>query len=297
MTYVERIEKAVSFIELNLHQKITTDLTASEACFSLYHFHRIFTAMVGETPGDYIRKRRLTKASEDLIRTNKSILEIAVTYQFDSQETFTRSFKKVFGDTPGNYRRKQRQSVLFERQQITKDRLTHLKEHVTMKPEIKSKETFVVTGMEITTTLNNNKIPELWASFLPRASEIQNAKNNRVFYGVCKCNPSFLVKEFNDDTPFEEVVGLEINRDKKIPEGMVKHEVQGGLYAVFTHKGKLENLRTTYDYIWGTWVPNSGYEIDLRDDFEVYDQRFLGPDNESSEMDIYIPIKSSMNGI
>ena len=47
----------------------------------------------------------------------------------------------------------------------------------------------------------------------------------------------------------------------------------------------------TYDYIWGTWVVCSGFELDLRDDFEYYDERFLGPDNDSSEFDICIPVK------
>lgn len=67
--------------------------------------------------------------------------------------------------------------------------------------------------------------------------------------------------------------------------------LKGGKYAVFTHKGKLDTLHMTYEFIWGTWVLCSGYEIDLRDDFEFYDERFLGPDQDASEFDIYIPIK------
>ena len=49
----------------------------------------------------------------------------------------------------------------------------------------------------------------------------------------------------------------------------------------------------TYDYIWGTWLLCSGFEIDNRDDFELYDRRFLGADNNLSEIDIYIPIRSN----
>lgn len=65
-----------------------------------------------------------------------------------------------------------------------------------------------------------------------------------------------------------------------------------GEYAVFTHKGKIDALKMTYDYIWGTWLLCSGFEIDSRDDFELYDGRFLGADNDLSEIDIYIPVKN-----
>ena len=60
--------------------------------------------------------------------------------------------------------------------------------------------------------------------------------------------------------------------------------------AVFSHKGSPNNLNLTYEYIIGTWLPNSGYEPVMSPDFELYDQRF-NPESEDSEMFIFIPIK------
>lgn len=71
---------------------------------------------------------------------------------------------------------------------------------------------------------------------------------------------------------------------------MVAKTLAGGKYAVFTHSGSVEFLRMTYQYIWGTWIICSKYEVDLRDDFEYYDERFLGPNNDMSQFNItWIP--------
>lgn len=61
-------------------------------------------------------------------------------------------------------------------------------------------------------------------------------------------------------------------------------------YAVFTHKGTVDTLIQTYQYIWGVWFPKSGFQIADRDDFECYTERFAGADHDKSEIDIYFPI-------
>ena len=75
------------------------------------------------------------------------------------------------------------------------------------------------------------------------------------------------------------------------PEGMCTRVFPTQRYAVFTHKGSLINLKATFDYIYGTWVPKADYELAGTDDFEYYDDRFKGMDDPNSEVDIYIPIK------
>ncbi|WP_374016892.1 helix-turn-helix domain-containing protein [Paenibacillus thiaminolyticus] len=94
------IESAVQYIETHLKEPLHADEVARHVHISYYHFHRLFHAMTGETIGDYIRKRRLTEASLELMGTRRPILDIAVDYQFESHEAFTRAFKKVFGLSP-----------------------------------------------------------------------------------------------------------------------------------------------------------------------------------------------------
>lgn len=64
---------------------------------------------------EYIRKRRLSCAAHDLLITSKRIIDIAVEYQFQSQESFTRAFKKMFGITPGKYRKSRNCVKLFQK--------------------------------------------------------------------------------------------------------------------------------------------------------------------------------------
>lgn len=76
-----------------------------------------------------------------------------------------------------------------------------------------------------------------------------------------------------------------------VPEGVVTKVLKAGRYAVFTHRGSLSMLRRTFDYIWGTWFLTTREEVDGREDFELYDERFLGYDHPDSEVDLYIPVK------
>jgi AraC family transcriptional regulator len=286
------MEKAIEYIETNLKERIALDDVAKEACLSKYHFHRVFSSVVGETLGDYIRKRRLTEASRRLIERKAKASEIAYEYQFETQQSFSRSFKNHFGISPGLYRKQSLCRFMYERKKITKQRLKHLGE-ITMKPVIKQIEEMKIVGMEKTTTLNTSyiDIPKLWENFCSRMHEINNVADKKTFYEVRKPDMNFSMDDFKETSEFTEIAGLEVTTVDTMPEGMINVTIPAGKYAVFTHKGSPINLRQTYEYIWGTWLPNSGYEADLRFDFELYGERFKGAEDPESEVDIHIPIK------
>jgi AraC family transcriptional regulator len=134
-------------------------------------------------------------------------------------------------------------------------------------------------------------VKQAWNSFENRTEEIKNQAENGVRYGVCEVYSNFDITRFNENTETTQFVGTEVLSFDELPQSMSTKILSGGKYAVFTHKGKVDTLKMTYDYIWGTWLLCSGMEIDCRDDFEQYDDRFLGVDNDLSEIDIYIPVK------
>lgn len=80
MDYLEQLEKAIEFIENNINEDIKVDEVAGVVGYSYYHFHRIFEAVLGETAGNYIRSRRLARAANDLLYTDRRILDIAVSF-------------------------------------------------------------------------------------------------------------------------------------------------------------------------------------------------------------------------
>jgi AraC family transcriptional regulator len=117
MDYSERIQNSVDFIEEKLCEKLDLSQLADRIYLSKYYFHRIFHSIVGESVAEYIRKRRLSKAAEDLRSTDDRLVDIALRYQFGSQESFSRAFKKVFGITPNEYRKSN--NILLLHQRIT----------------------------------------------------------------------------------------------------------------------------------------------------------------------------------
>ena len=131
------------------------------------------------------------------------------------------------------------------------------------------------------------QIGQLWEEFKQRMPEIEDIKPQYAL-GICAQQLSQISKSPKDD--FVYVAALPVTTVNKIPDGMVKIDIPGGRYAVFTHKGRIADLPKTLDYIWGEWVPSGACKTRSAPDLEVYDDRF-DPNSTDSEFDIYIPIE------
>ncbi len=103
--YVKKIAQCIAYIEDNLTHKVYIADVLENTYYSYPHFHRIFMDFVGEPITSYIRKRKLSCAAEELINTKKTIVDIALDYNFSSQQTFNRAFTGCFGISPLKYRK------------------------------------------------------------------------------------------------------------------------------------------------------------------------------------------------
>jgi AraC family transcriptional regulator len=136
MDYITSINRAIDYIENHLTQAISVEDMAAVAGYSRFHFDRLFLAMLGETPASYLRKRRLSEAARELITSKKPILDIALDYQFQSQEAFTRPFRAMFGFSPGAYRKRRRFTRAFSRVTLSRQKLPQLNAGAARNPEI-----------------------------------------------------------------------------------------------------------------------------------------------------------------
>jgi AraC family transcriptional regulator len=103
--YEARLHRALNYIDRRLDQALNLERIAKVACFSPYHFHRLFTAMMGETLGDYARRRRLEIAAVSLVtQPRAAIPDIALSVCFGSAEAFSHAFKSRFGVSPTGWR-------------------------------------------------------------------------------------------------------------------------------------------------------------------------------------------------
>lgn len=126
MNYRETIQESIDYIENNLKEKILLEDLAKIAFLSKFHYHRIFHEIIGETVMDYIRKRRLTEAAKELVESDEKIIDIALKYQFSSQESFTRAFKKMFDISPGEFRRRQVSVLLYRKIDISYSKVSSI---------------------------------------------------------------------------------------------------------------------------------------------------------------------------
>lgn len=115
MNYKKEIQEVIDYIEANLCEKLKLSDLAERCHLSEFYFHRLFRKETGETVMEYVRKRRLTKAAEDLLETQFSILDIAVKYEFSCGEAFSRAFKKMYGITPIEYRNSKSKLALYKK--------------------------------------------------------------------------------------------------------------------------------------------------------------------------------------
>lgn len=283
-TYIDYINSVVEYIECNLKTDLSIDEICSRTAYSKVHFKRIFLYTVGETISQYIKTRRLTEAAKELAKTDHSILEIAMEWGYESQEAFTRAFKKMFYVTPARYRRLGLHLTLKEKKKLIPEMVEHLIGGINLEPKIIKKDGFKVVGLKYYGDDPKNNCPKLWENFFKRMGEIENKVGNMESFGLMCTGEEEMSEE-----KFDYIACIGVTEFGKIPEGMVGAEVPAATYAVFTHKGTLENLPRTYEYIYGTWFPKSGYEPVGMNEFEYYDQRFTG--KEDSEFDIYVPLK------
>ena len=112
--YIERINKVIDYIEVNLNSKLLLAELAEVAMFSKYHFHRIFKTVTGENLNEFIKRMRMIKAYRFLqVDKTIEIKDLAIKVGYNSTANFSRDFKEFHGISPSQAR--QSDKVLEER--------------------------------------------------------------------------------------------------------------------------------------------------------------------------------------
>ncbi|GAA0448220.1 AraC family transcriptional regulator [Aeromonas salmonicida] len=103
---------------------LSIEALVDRACLSLYHFHRVFTAVAGEAPGEMCRRLRMQRAAWQLCYTNASVTTIALGAGLASSQAFAKAFRRHYGCTPGAFRRdKSKNGHLLSKDGHASDRL------------------------------------------------------------------------------------------------------------------------------------------------------------------------------
>jgi AraC family transcriptional regulator len=288
MNYLDQIQRGVDYIETNLELPIAIDAVAREAGMSQWHFQRMFRGLTGDTVKTYIRSRRLGLALELLLNTDKRIIDIAMEADFESQESFTRAFKAAFEVTPAQYRKAGKRHAAPRKIKFDKAYLAHINKGLNTVPEIYAQKEMHLVGLRTsffgTDSEKNNiaeKLPPLWQQFLVRLSEVDNTVGGTC-YGVVR-----QLQENSDE--LEYFCAIEVTAPADIPQGMLAITIPPRTYAKFTHKGAVSLIDNTINYIYSTWLPQSGKRHANTADLEFYGADY-NPTSNESVMHYAIPI-------
>ena len=102
--YNDCIEDVKRYIRDHIHEPLDRERLAAVAGFSIPHFHRVFTARVGESAASYVRCLRLERAGRKLRMGAVDITEVALAAGYDSHAAFSKAFKGQFGMSPSEFR-------------------------------------------------------------------------------------------------------------------------------------------------------------------------------------------------
>jgi AraC family transcriptional regulator len=269
--YKEQILRVLVHIQEHLDEQLSLETLARVACFSPYHFHRIFRGMVGESVKEHVRRLRLERAAHRLIFTNQQIIRIALDAGYETHESFTRAFGQKFGESPSQFREIHRpppfppspSGVHYVADGALDDFQPAKTDGPILEVRIESIEPMRVAFIRHVGCYE--EIGTTWERFMQWAARKGMLRPGQIALGIVHDDPVV--------TPSDRIrydACLVVCEDFQGSGDVGVQQISGGEYAIITHKGPHERLGETYDRFFGTWVPDSGRELRWEPAFEVY---------------------------
>jgi AraC family transcriptional regulator len=298
--YEKRMHRVLEHIDLHLEQPLDLGTLSAVAHFSPFHFHRLFSAWMGERLGDYLRRRRLEVAAMRLVAQPRvPVLHLALAVGFGSAEAFARAFKTRFGLSPSAWRREQaaRRLANSNPDQVLRkigqaDRIGathhgasyHRERELSMNVQLVDRPSATIAYLR---HLGPYGLPlsEFWRTTVARWLE-SNGLLQAPRYGISHDDPSITAPE---QCRYD--AGAEVPA-QFIPSGNAfKTIVPGGRYATLRFKGTVPEVGEAWTALLRDWLPGSGLQLDARPCFEYYPKgSSFDPESGVFECEICIPV-------
>lgn len=299
--YIASVNRVIDYIQANLSEALSLKQLSQIACYSKFHFNRIFSAYMGESVYQYIKRVRLEKSAE-LLQANakKSITDIALMCGFENSSSFTKSFKKHFTMTPTEWRDNAKKyfvkcstAIRIERCEFSIHRGSPVWTYY-LRDSILQVVIENIPPMKFAYIRNigpylggENLFGETYSRILRWAAARELVHDDTIVWNIYHDNP-----KITEDEKLRIMVAVPV-MDSVAPSGSVGiTRISGGKCAVCRFLLKKKEVTDAWTWMLSEWLVHSGYEWDNRESFE----RCHGEKNVNGDhfvdVEICIPVKA-----
>jgi AraC family transcriptional regulator len=299
--YISRINRTFDYIESHLHEPITLEELASIANFSKYHFSRVFQSIVGESPFQFILRIRIEKAATLLLSQHRDrIRDIAYRCGFSDISVFSRYFKKHHQVSATQFRNLKYRNIS---QQVSNTCQPDPRPRPYFCPELQTIKW--ISNMEMCKSIEVRDMPKMTVAYLRHIGPYKGNENlfgdlwNRLFTwagprGLIggKDFKSLIVYHDDPNITIEDKlrmsVCITVAPDTKVDGEIGKMELEAARYAVARFEVGPQEFQQAWDWVYGYWLPGSGYQPDDKPCFEAYPEE---PRDGKFIVDICVPVR------
>ncbi len=297
-TYIGRINKVVDYIDQNIDEPLNLETLAEVANFSPYHFHRLFSAFVGETLNQFVKRLRCEKAASMLLNNrSRAMAEISDLCGFSSQAAFARAFKEYHKMSATEFRMADNNS------KNRKTESNNGKSDLTSASYLRNINYNQKRRKEMETKIEVKEMPALdliYVRHIGQFNLIGQAFEKLMKWagprGLLKFPQTKTVTVYHDDpnvTDIEKVrqsACITVDEEVKTEGEIGKISVPAGKYAV----GRFEISELEFEAAWNSmchWLSESGYQPEDGSPYELYHNDHMQHPERKFILDICLPVK------
>jgi len=277
--HIENLSRCIDYIEEHIDKQFSLNDLSKQARMSVWHFQKVFHALIGEPVKTYVRRRRLTHSSKLLIDSRVSLDALSTMAGFKSQEAFNRAFKQQFNLTPGAFRKQgDCPKIPLARASISKEYITAIFDQsqppTVVVQELPKKQLIGIQGQFFSCFSDEANGPVVIPAFWRKLEYLLSKHNIRSvlkYWGLVftasdslgGMDQSTYAATFESSLRSSEIL-------HNVNSELVEHIFQGGLYAVFNQQNPPTGIIHSLNYVVCIWLNQSDYILDDRVEFENY---------------------------
>jgi AraC family transcriptional regulator len=279
------LERVLRHVAAHLDQPLSVASLADVAGLSPFHFARLFTALVGESPMSHVRRRRMQLAVRRLSEgAPPDLVQLAFECGFDSQEAFTRAFKASLGVTPGRFKRNT--AAIREMMAMPMIPADAPQGNLAILDGVRTRAAFKVAGATLPLDRDSAaRIPEVWRDLLRRLPLPGQLGGEG--YGVCWTGDA-------ESGGMTYLAGFAVAAGAKLPPDLATLDIPAQNYRIFrlTLDGSSlhPQMQAAMREIFESRIPEAGWELSGGPDLEIYEADF-NPTQKGGTVEFWVPVK------